>query len=196
MSTPHDNLLASYPKLLKMIKPRANQVRRFRKFIEEKTNWLTAPASSRHHLNIPKGLLIHSIGVTWNALLIKRSLADDIPDESIVIVSLFHDIGKVGYPGKPYYLPNHDQGQLKLGIAYRINPEIAHLPHAVRSLQLISPFIKLSDYEAQAIAAHDGIYPSHGGICNLEYHHRECRLQMILHFADKWTAAIDEDGRK
>ena len=50
--------------------------------------------------------------------------------------------------------------------------------------------------EAQAIVAHDGIYPVSGGVNNLDYHHKECRLQMIVHFADKWTAAVDEEGRK
>ena len=40
------------------------------------------------------------------------------------------------------------------------------------------------------------IYPVSGGVNNLDYHHRECRLQMIVHFADKWTAAVDEEGRR
>lgn len=65
-----------------------------------------------------------------------------------------------------------------------------------RSLYLISQHVKLSQEEAQAIVAHDGLYPSRGGISNLEYFHNECRLQMILHFADKWTAAVEEDGRR
>lgn len=50
--------------------------------------------------------------------------------------------------------------------------------------------------EAQAIVAHDGIYPVNGGVNNLDYHHNEGRLQMIVHFADKWTAAVIEEGRK
>ena len=46
------------------------------------------------------------------------------------------------------------------------------------------------------IVAHDGIYPVNDGVVNLEYFNKECRLQMIVHFADKWTAAVDEEGRK
>jgi hypothetical protein len=34
-----------------------------------------------------------------------------------------------------------------------------------------------------------------GGVANLEYHQGECRLLMILQFADKWTAAVEEEGR-
>ncbi len=67
---------------------------------------------------------------------------------------------------------------------------------AVRSLYLVTKHIPLTEMEAQAIVAHDGIYPVRGGVNNLDYHHNECRLQMIIHFADKWTAAVEEEGRK
>jgi hypothetical protein len=59
----------------------------------------------------------------------------------------------------------------------------------------VSRFIPLCEEEAQAIAAHDGLYPVMGGVANLEYHQGECRLLMILQFADKWTAAVEEEGR-
>ncbi len=189
-------LLETYPSLIGQIHDRAGEVDQFKQFLEKKTNWLSAPASSRYHLSIPQGLLIHSVGVTLNALRIKQLIAPDIEDESMIIVSLFHDVGKVGYPGKPYYLKNTENQDIAKGIRYKINPDIPHMSHAVRSLQLLSQYVPLSAYEAQAIVAHDGIYPSHGAVTNLEYHHRECRLQMILHFADKWTAAVDEEGRK
>ena len=67
---------------------------------------------------------------------------------------------------------------------------------AVRSLQLVSAHIPLSEEEAQAIVAHDGLYPVNSGVVNLEYYHKECRLTMIVHFADFWTAAVDEEGRR
>ena len=47
----------------------------------------------------------------------------------------------------------------------------------------------------ETTALPNGIYPVSGGVNNLDYHHWECRLQMIVHFADKWTAAVDEEGR-
>ena len=48
----------------------------------------------------------------------------------------------------------------------------------------MSRFVALSEEEAQAIAAHDGLAPVEGGVVNLEYYRKECRLTMILHFAD------------
>jgi len=85
---------------------------------------------------------------------------------------------------------------IKRGITYKVNPEIVTMNLAVRSLYLVSQHIPLSEEEAQAIVAHDGVYPVNGGVTNLEYFNKECRLQMIVHFADKWTAAVEEEGRR
>ena len=192
-----DNLQDKYDALFEKLANRKEQVMRFKSFLESETCWLTCPASTRFHLNIEKGLLIHSVGVTYNALDIKELLAPDISDEAIVITALFHDLGKTGLPGKPYYLPNNNKWEIeKRGITYKINPEIVTMNIAVRSLYLVSQHIPLTEMEAQAIVAHDGIYPVRGGVNNLDYHHNECRLQMIIHFADKWTAAVEEEGRK
>jgi hypothetical protein len=192
-----DNLDARYHELFDLLGPRKPQVLAFKDFIERETSWLTSPASTRFHLNIERGLLLHSVGVTYNAIGIRDLLAPDIPDESIVIAALFHDLGKVGYPGKPYYLRNDVQWEVsKRNMTYKVNPEATTMNLAVRSLYLISNRVELSEDEAQAIVAHDGIYPVPGGVNNLDYHHKECRLQMIVHFADKWTAAVDEEGRR
>jgi hypothetical protein len=192
-----DNLETKYNELFELLGPRKEQVLAFKDFIERETSWLTSPASTRFHLNIERGLLLHSVGVTRNALRVRNELAPDIPDESVVIAALFHDLGKVGYPGKPYYLPNDVQWEItKRNMTYKVNPEATTMNLAVRSLYLISNRVELTEDEAQAIVAHDGIYPVSGGVNNLDYHHRECRLQMIVHFADKWTAAVNEEGRR
>jgi hypothetical protein len=191
-----DTLDAKYHELFDLLGPRKAQVLAFKEYIERETSWLTSPASTRFHLNIERGLLLHSVGVTYNALSIRSLLAPDIPDESVVIAALFHDLGKVGYPGKPYYVRNDVQWEItKRGMTYKVNPEATTMNLAVRSLYLIANRVELTEDEAQAIVAHDGIYPVSGGVNNLDYHHNECRLQMIVHFADKWTAAVDEEGR-
>ena len=192
-----DNLEAEYEALFELLGPRKAQVLAFKDYIERETSWLTAPASTRFHLNIGRGLLLHSVGVAYKALDVKEVLAPDISDESVVIAALFHDLGKVGYPGKPYYLPNDVQWEVaKRNMTYKVNGEAMTMNLAVRSLYLIANRVELTEEEAQAIVAHDGTYPVSGGVNNLDYHHRECRLQMIIHFADKWTAAVDEEGRR
>ena len=118
-----DNLETKYNTLFEKLGDRKNQVMKFRSFLESETSWLSSPASTRFHLNIERGLLLHSVGVTYNALRIKDLLAPDITDESVVITALFHDLGKVGLPGKPYYLPNKNKWEIeKRGI--KVYPSI------------------------------------------------------------------------
>ena len=164
-----DNLYAKDHALFELLGPRKAQVLAFKDYIERETSWLTSPASTRFHLNIERGLLLHSVGVAYNALSIRSLLAPDISDESVVIAALFHDLGKVGYPGKPYYLRNDVQWEItKRGMTYKVNPEATTMNLAVRSLYLIANRVELSEDEAQAIVAHDGIYPVSGGVNNLD----------------------------
>jgi hypothetical protein len=173
-----------YAALFDRLAGRREQILHFKTFLEQETDWLAAPVLKRACMDVEHGLLMHSVGVTERALGIKDLIAPDIADESIVVAALFHDVGKLDYPGKPSGLPAADE------------PPRRGRHHAVRSLELVSRFIPLSEEEAQAIAAHDGLVPVDGGVVNLEYYRKECRLTMILQFADLWTAAVEEEGRK
>jgi len=165
----------------------------FIEMLEAKTSWLTSPASTRFHLNVEKGLLKHSVAVAENLLKFCDLLAPEISDESCVIVGLFHDAGKVGMPGKPLYIKNDNEWEVKnRNITYKTNPDLAQMSLASRSLYLVSKFIPLSDSEAQAILYHDGQYiDDNKGIA-----HKEEPLTLLAHWADYWTAHIFEEGRK
>jgi hypothetical protein len=163
----------------------------FIQMLEAETIWLTAPASTRYHLNKKGGLLEHSIGVTETLLKLRDTLAPDISDESCVIVALLHDVGKVGMPGKPRYLKNDVEWEIKKrNMTYKINPEEVSMNLAMRSLYLISKYISLSDDEAQAILYHDGLYVEG----NKEVAHREQPLTLLIQFADTWTGHVIEGG--
>jgi hypothetical protein len=160
--------------------------------LETKTSWLTSPASTRFHLNEEKGLLRHSVAVAENLLKFRDFLAPQISDESCVIVGLFHDVGKVGVPGKPLYIKNDNEWEIKKrGITYKTNPEVVHMGLAARSLYLVSKYIPLSDAEAQAILYHEGQYIDE----NRCVAHKEEPLTLLAHWADYWTAHIFEEGR-
>jgi hypothetical protein len=194
---PACNIHERYECLKQKVTIRICEVNRFISFLEEETSWLTSPASTRYHMNVEGGLLLHSVGVAETVLRLRYLLAPDLSEESVVITSLFHDVGKVGGSRNPFYLPNDNLWEARnRGMAYKVNPEILAMNSAVRGLCLVSRFIPLSEEEAQAIAAHDGLYPVYGGVANLEYHQGECRMLMLLQFADKWTAAVEEEGRK
>lgn len=164
----------------------------FIKMLETETSWLTSPASTRFHLNEEKGLLKHSVSVAENLLKFHDFLAAEISDESCVIVGLFHDVGKVGMPGKPLYIKNDNEWEVKnRNITYKTNPELVYMSLAARSLYLVSKHIPLSEAEAQAILYHDGQYIE-GNRCVA---HKEEPLTLLAHWADYWTAHIYEEGR-
>lgn len=176
-----------YRSLLDRITQRKPQVQKFIDLLHNETTWLTSPASTKYHLNIEGGLLQHSVGVAETLLHIKDTLAPHISDESSIIVGLFHDVGKVGMPGKPYYIP-----EVKDGVAtgkYSTNQELVSMGLALRSLYLVSQYVPLSDQEAQAIAYHDGMYVPEGRSVS----HREEPLLLLLHWADMWTAKMIEE---
>lgn len=171
-----------YRSLLEKIVLRKDECEEFIKFLEEKTTWLTAPASTKYHMSIEHGLIIHSVNVAETMLSLKNILIPEIPDESCVIVGLFHDVGKVGMPYAPRYI--------KKNSSYVYNENQVEMSTAMRSLYLVSKFVSLTDEEAQAILYHDGQYIPE----NRPVAHKECHLTLLVTFADTWTAA-KEDGR-
>ena len=181
-----------YIALQARVTKREKEFRAFIKMLDTETSWLTSPASTRFHLNTEKGLLLHSVAVAENLLKFRDFLSPKISDESCVIVGLFHDVGKVGMPGKPLYIKNDNEWEVKnRNITYKINQELTQMSLAVRSLYLVSKYIPLSDAEAQAILYHDGQYIED----NRCVAHKEEPLTLLAHWADYWTAHIFEEDR-
>jgi hypothetical protein len=182
-----------YESLKQQVSNRKEPFDNFIRFLEAETTWLTSPASTRFHLCEEGGLLKHSVGVAETLLKFREFLASGISEESCVIVGLFHDVGKVGMPGKPLYIPNDNEWMVqKRGIQFKVNREVVSMGLAVRSLYLVAKHLPLTDAEAQAIAYHDGQYIDDNKVIA----HNEEPLTLLVHWADYWTAHIDEEGRK
>lgn len=180
----------SHSELLEFVVNRMTEVQRFEEFLRNETCWLTSPASTRFHLAEQGGLVEHSANVANTLLKLRDSLAPELSTESCVIVGLYHDLGKIGMPGKPYYLPNPSEWHVRnRGIRYIVNEGLVHMDIATRSLFLVSRYITLSDEEAQAIRYHDGQYIDE----NRSVAHRETRLTRLLQYADNWSGGVLEE---
>jgi len=179
-----------YGQLLRKIKVRKSEVYAFHHFLKNETCWATSPASTRFHLPYKGGLIEHSVNVANTILKLRTTLAPELSEESCTIVALFHDIGKVGMPGKPYYLPQPNEWMKRnRGINYIVNEELVHMDMMTRSLFLISQHIPLTDEEAQAIRYHDGQYVDE----NKSVSHKECKLTRLLQYADNWSGGVLEE---
>ena len=168
---------------------RAETIKAFDIWLCRETSWLDAPASTRFHLPHVGGLVEHSVNVANTLLALRETLAPDVSPESCLVVSLYHDLGKVGMPGQPYYLPNPSEWHVRnRGVNYVVNQELVHMDIATRSLYLVAQHIPLTDEEAQAIRYHDGQYIDE----NKSVAHRECRLTRLVQYADNWSGGVLE----
>ena len=188
------DLQKRYDDLKAKVTVRADEFANLMEFIETKTAWLTAPASTRFHLSQEHGLLEHSVNVAETLLRLKNTLYPIIDDESCVIVALLHDLGKAGTPEGAQYIknqPTERQRQYGYGPThpYSFNKNLTYLSVPIRSLYLALPFITLSEEEAQAIAYHDGQYVDD----NKSASGNERPLTLLLHYADNWCGFVVED---
>lgn len=165
-----DNVDELYAQLKAAVVKRKEEFDRFIDFLENRTTWLTAPADTKGALACEKGLLIRSVAVTKQLLRIKDTLMPQLDEEAAIIIGLFHDVGKVGVEGKPYYLVEEKasssgsalglsfssrlsgSGSSSSSTSYSVNPKLVHMHIGVRSLYLVSQYMLLTDDEAQALS--------------------------------------------
>ena len=107
----------------------------------------------------PGGLVEQALTTFKNIRALSSAFDEDLPVESMIIVSLFHNIGKIGDPdGESYFIEQDSQWHRdKLGQIYKYNPDIAKMSHPHRSLFILQRFeVKLSDREWVAILTSGG----------------------------------------
>jgi len=156
-----------------------------------KNGFFTAPASTKYHLCVEGGLLTHTLHVANLALELKKILAPDITEDSVILCSLFHDCHKAtdGF-SNPTYLKNEIPRETQMQ-PYIWNKEQFSFSGAQKSLLIVSGFISLRQDEMQAIAYHDGPFvPSWEDINGNVY-----PLTFLIHFADLWSSWVTEKGR-
>ena len=143
-----------------------------------------APASSRrdYHSAYQGGLVEHSLRVLGNAMRIVKTFDWDVSKESLILVCLFHDIGKCGNEESDLYVPQTDSWRAeKLGEFYTHSSAIQYMTVPDRSLYLLQRFgVKLTEEEWVAIKIHDGLYMDE----NKAYSMKEPRLATVIHMAD------------
>ena len=182
-----------YENLKSRVKERRDEFSRLIDFVENETDYLSSPASTRFHLCKKHGLLEHSVNVAENMLRLRDAIAPDIDEESCIIVALIHDLGKAGMPGKPQYIANEPTAKQKQygygpSVPYRMNDNLIYLSVPLRSLYLALPHISLSESEVQAIMYHDGQYVDD----NKSVATKETPLLLLLQYADTWSTFVTE----
>ena len=131
-------------------------------FLENKSDFFTAPASTRYHNAFEGGLLRHSLNV-YKCLAaylererVKETYKLSVSDETAAVVALLHDLCKVNTYRVSYRNAKNDQtGQWEKVPYYEIHDTLPY-GHGEKSVYMISGFMRLSREEAMAIRWHMG----------------------------------------
>ena len=129
-------------------------------FLENKSDFFTAPASTRYHSAFEGGLLRHSLNV-YKCLVdyLERPRVKDVYDihaseETIAVVALLHDICKVNTYTISYRNSKNDKtGQWEKVPFYSVDDKLPY-GHGEKSVYMISGYIRLTREEAMAIRWH------------------------------------------
>jgi len=165
----------------------------------EKTDFFKAPASTRYHGNYEGGLLEHSLNV-YNLLKTKinqKPFSDilNISDETIILISLLHDICKANYYVVDYRNKKNEEGVWVKEPYYTINDSIPY-GHGEKSVMMISKFIDLSLEEMYAIRWHMGFSEPKELYNTISLVFEKYPIALALHEADLEASYLLEKRNK
>lgn len=126
-----------------------------------KTDFFTAPASTRFHGSHEGGLLEHSLNV-YHCLKdylerdrTKQLYRMDYSEETIALCALLHDVCKVNFYKTDYRNAKNERGEWEKVPYYTIDDKLPY-GHGEKSVYIISGFMRLTREEAFAIRYHMG----------------------------------------
>lgn len=121
----------------------------------EKSDFYTAPASTRFHGNYEGGLLEHSMKVyeIFNEKIKNSGL--NTPDDTVKIAALLHDICKTNFYKTDYRNAKNALGEWEKVPYYTVNDTIPY-GHGEKSVMMLTEYIKLTNEEKYAIRWHMG----------------------------------------
>lgn len=151
----------------------------------EKTDFFTAPASTRFHGSFESGLVEHSLKV-YEILDYKAKnnvLKLEIPDDTIKIVSLLHDICKLNFYKVDYRNAKNALGEWEKVPYYTIDDTIPY-GHGEKSVMMISEYIKLTPEEKYSIRWHMGYTEPKELYNTIGSAYKKYPLALMMHEAD------------
>ncbi|MBR2722547.1 MAG: HD domain-containing protein [Clostridia bacterium] len=127
----------------------------------KKSDFFTAPASTRYHGACEGGLVAHSLNVydclvdILNRPRVKDLYGIEYSEESIAIAGLLHDICKVDFYKTSFRNVKDETGRWTSVPYYTIEDTLPY-GHGEKSVYIISGFMRLTRDEAFAIRYHMG----------------------------------------
>ena len=163
-------------------------------WVDDKTDFFRAPASTRFHGACEGGLVLHSVNV-YHALHDSFFTEGD-SEESFAICALLHDLCKANYyKTGTRNVKNDATGQWEKVPFYQVE-DLFPYGHGEKSVFLIERFVRLKPAEAVAIRWHMGGFDEavRGGSYAISEAWRNYPLGVMLHMADLEATYLLEKG--
>ena len=169
----------------------------------EKIGFFDSPASAKHHLAEPGGLVKHSLNVYRQALAIAKAQSEldpevekRLPKDSLAIVSLLHDVCKAGVYKEELKHRKNSDGRWEDYIGYTADYSSQPLGHGEKSvIRLLRMGLNLTNDEILAIRWHMGgwdLADSYEAKGNFSSACERCPLLSVLIAADELATRITE----
>ena len=150
-----------------------------------KSDFFTAPASTRYHGAYAGGLCQHSLDVLRYAQQLAFLSPTVLSEESLTIAALFHDVCKVNFYTTEYRNRKID-GVWQEVPFYTIEERYHFGVHGSKSVYQVQYFMKLTTEEAAAINCHMGFSDgSMGTVRDISDAYQQFPLAWIIHVADE-----------
>ena len=163
-------------------------------WLDNKTDFFSAPASTRFHGAREGGLCMHSLNV-YHALH-DTFFTEGDSEETFAICALLHDLCKANYykPGTRN-VKNEATGQWEKVPSYSVE-DLFPYGHGEKSVYLIEHFIRLKTDEAIAIRWHMGGFDDavRGGSFAVSDAYNRYPLAVKLHASDLIATYLMEQG--
>lgn len=164
----------------------------------KKSDFFTAPASTRFHLACEGGLVEHSV----NVYLRLKSLLDleygekrpeIYSDETVAICGLLHDVCKIGVYAVSYR--NVKENGVWKEVPFYTTDEQLPYGHGEKSVYIINGFLRLTREEALAINWHMGSFDDRvrGGSHSIAKAYADYPIAVLTHLADLSATYLDEN---
>lgn len=158
----------------------------------EQTDFFTAPGSTRFHANHEGGLCEHSIHVFQELVRLLKAYPEvKVPAESAAIVSLLHDLCKIGCY-KTELRNKKENGVWRSVPTYVFQEDFCYGGHGSKSVYLIQRYMMLTPQEAVAINCHMGAWDRSPGDYSLGPAYEQYPLALLVHMADESATYIRE----
>ena len=164
-----------------------------------KSDFFTAPASTKFHSAVEGGLAQHSINA-YNRFCKNlekeygKNYNEKISAESVAIIGLLHDVCKIDYYKVEYRNVKEDNVWVQKPY-YTVEDKLPY-GHGEKSVYILSSFIKLSREEAMAINWHMGGFDTRvmGGSYSLSTAFYNFPTAVLFHISDIEATYLDESA--